>query len=119
MRLKKNSAPPADWQLTTLENVAEIIMGQSPKGDSTTNDSKFTPLIGGAADIGELFPKILRYTKTPTKLTTAEDVIICVRATLGKPIFSDSVYCLGRGVAAIRPRAALKEFLRYAFINFE
>lgn len=117
--LKKNTEPPANWLLTTLENVAEIIMGQSPKGDSTTTDSNYTPLIGGAADIGELFPKVSRYTKTPTKLTTAEDVIICVRATLGKPIFSDGVYCLGRGVAAIRPRTALKEFLRYAFINFE
>ena len=47
---------PANWRLTTLENVAEIIMGQSPKGDSTTTDSNYTPLIGGAADIGELFP---------------------------------------------------------------
>ena len=120
MRLKKKlTVPPANWRWEKLENVAEIIMGQSPKGDSTTTDSKYTPLIGGAADIGELFPKISRYTKTPTKLSSSDDIIICVRATLGKPIFSNGVYCLGRGVAAIRPRVTLKEFLRYAFINFE
>ncbi len=119
MRLKKKLTTPANWRLTTLENVAEIIMGQSPKGDSTTNNSKYTPLIGGAADIGALFPKISRYTKTPTKLSSSDDIIICVRATLGKPIFSNGVYCLGRGVAAIRPRTVLKEFLRYAFINFK
>ena len=110
---------PEGWQWVILDSVAEIIMGQSPKGDATTYDSSYTPLIGGAADMGEEFPSITRYTKKPTKLSSSEDVIICVRATLGKPIFSDSEYCLGRGVAALRPRAALKDFIRYALINFE
>ena len=110
---------PNGWQWVTLDSVAEIIMGQSPKGDATTYDSSYTPLIGGAADMGEEFPSITRYTKKPTKLSSSEDVIICVRATLGKPIFSDGEYCLGRGVAALRPRAALKDFIRYALINFE
>ena len=110
---------PNNWRWEKLENVAEIIMGQSPKGDETTDDSKFTPLIGGAADIGNLFPKITRYTKAPIKLSKKDDVIICVRATLGKPIFSDGEYCLGRGVAAIRPLETSKNFLRYSFINFE
>ena len=62
---------------------------------------------------------ITRYTKKPTKLSEKDDVIICVRATLGKPIFSDGKYCLGRGVAALRPRIVSKDFLRYALINFE
>lgn len=110
---------PEGWQWVTLDSVAEIIMGQSPKGDATTYDSSYTPLIGGAADIGEEFPSITRYTKKPTKLSSSKDVIICVRATLGKPIFSDGEYCLGRGVAALRPRAALKDFIRYSLINFE
>lgn len=110
---------PNGWQWVILDSVAEIIMGQSPKGDATTYDSSYTPLIGGAADMGEEFPSITRYTKKPTKLSSSEDVIICIRATLGKPIFSDSEYCLGRGVAALRPRAALKDFIRYALINFE
>ena len=110
---------PDNWQWTPLKEVAEIIMGQSPKGDSTTKDSSYTPLIGGAADMGNLFPVITRYTKKPTKLSQKNDVIICVRATIGKPIFSDDKYCLGRGVAAIRPRSISKEFLRYLLINFE
>lgn len=69
--------------------------------------------------MGELFPLITRYTKKPTKLSEKDDVIICIRATLGKPIFSDGEYCLGRGVAALCPRLVIKNFLRYALINFE
>lgn len=110
---------PANWHWSTLGNVAEIIMGQSPSGNDTTSDSSCTPLIGGANDMGELFPKITRYTKNPTKLSKPNDIIICVRATLGKPIFSDKEYCLGRGVAAIRLSSDSEKFFRYLFINFE
>lgn len=51
--------------------------------------------------MGELFPKITRYTKKPTKISNVGDILVCVRATLGNPIFSDETYCLGRGIAAI------------------
>ena len=110
---------PEHWQWKYLDSIAEIIMGQSPIGDATSDDASYTPLIGGATDMGDLFPTITRYTKKPTKLSKKDDVIICVRATLGKPIFSDGEYCLGRGVAALRPRAVSKDFLRYALTNFE
>lgn len=110
---------PDGWQWVTLDSVAKIIMGQSPRGDATTDDASYTPLIGGAADMGDDSPSITRYTKKPTKLSKKDDVIICVRATLGKPIFSDGEYCLGRGVAALRPCTISKSFLKYALINFE
>ena len=110
---------PNTWRWTTLENISDVIMGQSPSGDETTSDSTYIPLIGGAADMGNLFPVITRYTKVPTKLSKKDDVIICVRATLGRPIYSDGVYCLGRGVAAIRSNVLIKEYIRYFMINNE
>lgn len=110
---------PEGWKWVKLNNTAKIIMGQSPCGDDTTDDPKFTPLIGGASDMGLLYPEIKKYTKKPTKLSQLDDVIVCVRATLGKPIFSDGVYCLGRGVAAIRPHMIDKKFLRYFLVNSE
>ena len=110
---------PRNWRWSTLENVSDVIMGQSPNGEETTSDSTYIPLIGGAADMGNLFPIITRYTKVPTKLSQKDDVIICVRATLGRPIYSDGVYCLGRGVAAIRSNILIKEYIRYFLINNE
>lgn len=110
---------PEGWKWVKLNDAAKIIMGQSPCGEDTTDDPKFTPLIGGASDMGLLFPEIKKYTKRPTKISQPDDVIVCVRATLGRPIFSDGVYCLGRGVAAIRPKIIDKSFLRYFLINFE
>ena len=110
---------PGNWQWIHLENVADVIMGQSPEGTATTDDPSFMPLIGGAADMGLLFPSVKRYTKQPTKVSKNDDVILCIRATLGQPVFSDGEYCLGRGVAAVRPMMGSKEYFRYAFICFE
>ena len=69
--------------------------------------------------MGDLFPKASRYTTNPTKIGKKNDVILCIRATLGKPIFSDGEYCLGRGVAAVRSETLIKEYLRYGLISFE
>lgn len=110
---------PENWKWIKLSSVADVIMGQSPKGTSITDDSSCAPLIGGASDIGESYPIISRYTNRPTKLSEKGDIILCIRATLGRPIFSDNVYCLGRGVASIRVKIGIKEFYRYGLINFE
>lgn len=110
---------PDNWCWVKLEDISEIIMGQSPIGSNTTDDSSYMPLIGGAADMGIMYPLATRYTKVPTKVSENGDLIVCIRATLGKPIFSDGEYCLGRGVAAVRPYIGPKEFYRYFFLNFE
>ena len=110
---------PDNWCWIKLENISEIIIGQSPVGSDTTDDSSYMPLIGGAADMGIMYPLATRYTKVPTKISESGDLILCIRATLGKPIFSDGEYCLGRGVAAVRPFTGSKEFYRYFFLNFE
>ena len=108
---------PKGWKWVRLGEVVQVIMGQSPKGEETTKDSCYVGLIGGAADMGEIYPIISRYTMKPTKLSKINDIIISVRATLGRPIFSDGEYCLGRGVAALRSDIIGKKFIKY-FINF-
>lgn len=110
---------PENWVWVRLGNIVEIIMGQSPSGLDTTDDPKYTPLIGGASDMGELYPYARRYTMKPTKLSMLDDIIVSIRATLGRPIFSDGEYCLGRGVCSIRSNVIDKKLIRYFFLNFE
>lgn len=110
---------PEGWKWVRLGDAAEIVMGQSPSGADTTDDSSYTPLIGGASDMGQLYPEATKYTKRPTKLSDKNDIIVCIRATLGRPVFSNGEYCLGRGVAAIRSNKIFNQFTRFLFINFE
>lgn len=110
---------PKGWKWVRLGDASEIVMGQSPSGADTTDDSSYTPLIGGASDMGQLYPAATKYTKCPTKLSNKNDIIVCIRATLGRPVFSNGEYCLGRGVAAIRSNKISRQFARFLFINFE
>lgn len=110
---------PNNWCWTYVSNVMNIVMGQSPKGVDTTQTVSDIPLIGGASDMGDLYPRVNKYTKKATKLSKEDDIILSIRATLGRPIFSDGVYCLGRGVAGISSNYLSKEFIRYYYICFE
>ncbi|WP_166705356.1 restriction endonuclease subunit S [Bacillus albus] len=85
-----------------LCEVVEIIMGQSPPGDSCNDIGNGIPLVGGAADFGEKSPISKRYSISPTKLSQVGDIIMCIRATIGNLNWADKEYVLGRGVAAFR-----------------
>lgn len=106
---------PESWVWVYLGKVSRINMGASPKGEYTTEDSSYYPLVGGPADMGITFPKVSRYTRQPTKLSTKDEVILSVRATLGKTNISNAEYCLGRGVAGIKSKAINVDFLRFYF----
>jgi len=59
-------------------------------------------LIAGAGDFGDITPLPKKYTTEPTKLSRVDDIILCIRATIGDRNWADSVYCLGRGVSGLR-----------------
>ena len=89
---------------STLASVCDISMGQAPKGDSYNATRRGYPLIAGAGDFGELTPAPKKYTDAPTKLSRPGDLILCIRATIGDRNWSDTKYCLGRGVAGLRAK---------------
>ena len=100
--MKAPKSSPTGWTLSTLGTLTNIEMGQSPPGAATNNKGIGIPLVGGAADFENGYLKISRFTTSPTKISNKGDLILCIRATLGKAAFADGEYCLGRGVAGIR-----------------
>jgi type I restriction enzyme S subunit len=98
---------PQGWKVAPLENVAEVVVGQSPPGATYNERGEGTPLINGPAQYGALFPtKTLWTTSTRLKLSAAGDLIFCVRgSTTGRRVRADGVYALGRGVCAIRSKS--------------
>lgn len=105
--------PPDGWVWTTLRNVGTVNMGQSPRGIFTNALGEGLPLIGGASDIEVSGPKPARYTSQPTRVCRSGDIIVCVRATIGKTVKADREYCLGRGVASIKPASSSGDFMRW------
>lgn len=86
-----------------LSSVAEVQMGTAPAGSSYNNSGEGVPLIAGAGDYGERYPVSKKWTTAATRLTKPGDLIVCVRATIGDLNWADREYCLGRGVAGVRP----------------
>jgi type I restriction enzyme S subunit len=92
-----------DWKLVDLSEIAELILGQSPKGDTYNNSGEGIPLINGPTEYGLKYPRTIQWTTSPTKLCKKDDILFCVRGnTLGRLNIAQGAYCLGRGVAAIR-----------------
>ena len=94
---------PIGWKVRAFQEIASITMGLSPKGETYNDDSAGIPLINGPVEFGERFTRRVKWTTAPTKLCEEGDLVVCVRgSTTGKYVKSDGVYCLGRGVCAIR-----------------
>lgn len=91
--------------LVNLGDVCAILMGQAPPGESYNLSSNGIPLLAGAGDFGLRYPKPKRFTTDAIRVSKQGDILLCVRATIGQRNWSDRVYCLGRGVAAIRVRS--------------
>lgn len=87
--------------LSKFDEMGKIVMGQSPKGESYNYYNEGLPLINGAADYENGFLKAQKYTTMPTKICNKNDLIFCIRATIGLLTICDKEYCLGRGVAGI------------------
>jgi type I restriction enzyme, S subunit len=92
-----------EWEKKKLGEVAEIIMGQSPDGDSYNIIGEGIPLINGPVEFTEKYPVKIKWTSKPTKYCQDKDVLFCVRgSTTGRMNIANDKYCIGRGVAAIR-----------------
>ena len=95
-----------EWPMVALGDVCEIVMGQSPPGETYNTDGQGVPLINGPVEFGpEPFSKTIvnQYTTAPTKMCVKDDLILCVRgSTTGRMNIAGYSGCIGRGVAAIR-----------------
>lgn len=90
-------------QLIPLAACCEITMGQAPAGSSYNELGDGYALIAGAGDFGDALPEPKKFTTEASKISKVGDVIMCIRATIGDVNWSDREYCLGRGVAGLRP----------------
>jgi type I restriction enzyme S subunit len=100
---------------STLGDVAEIVMGQSPPGDTCNVIGTGIPLLNGPTEYGSHHPCPVQYTTEARKLASPGDILFCVRgSTTGRMNWADREYAIGRGVAAIRHKTntALQPLVR-------
>ncbi len=86
-----------------MEDIAEIIMGQSPQSQFVNEVGEGVPLLNGPTEFSEYNPIPIQFTTNGKKFSEKGDILFCVRgSTTGKMNYSDTKYAIGRGLAAIR-----------------
>lgn len=109
------------WPTKKLGDLADIVMGQSPPGDTYNTDGRGLPFFQGKAEFRDQHPEVQKWCDAPLKIAEAEDILLSVRAPVGPTNIARERCCIGRGLAAIRPKTASlsPRFLRYFFTAFE
>jgi restriction endonuclease S subunit len=101
------------WSETTLDGIADVIMGQSPDGKSYNQEGKGLPFMQGSAEFGEHNPMPEKWCSDPKKIAEPGDLLLSVRAPVGDTNFADQRIAVGRGLSIIRAnKKSLTEFIR-------
>ena len=102
-----------DWTETTLGEIAEVNMGQSPPGDTYNTEGIGMPFMQGSAEFGEHYPEPVKFCSAPAKIAEIGDLLLSVRAPVGDSNFANQRIAIGRGLATVRARTgADTHFLR-------
>ncbi len=67
-RSEESLSLPADWSISRLDEVCEIIQGQSPPGDTYNTNGEGMPFFQGKAEFGDLYPTPAKWCTKPTRL---------------------------------------------------
>jgi type I restriction enzyme M protein len=106
----------------SLSDIAEVIAGQSPTGDNYNSDGIGMPFYQGKKEFGDMYlGEPTTWTKSVSKVAKSGDVLMSVRAPVGPVNVTKFECCIGRGLAAIRPRdgKATTEFLYFYLHSIE
>lgn len=101
------------WTDGILSDVAEITMGQSPKGDTYNENGVGTVFFQGRGEFEFRFPTRRLFTTDPKRMAQSNDVLMSVRAPVGDLNVAYEPCCIGRGLGAIRSKDSHQSFVLY------
>jgi type I restriction enzyme S subunit len=99
-----------------ISDLANIKMGQSPKGETCNEVGDGIPLLNGPSEFTSYYPIPKQYTTDPKKICQKGEILFCVRgSTTGRMNWTDKEYAIGRGLASISHKKGDKfnHFLKY------
>lgn len=111
---------PEGWTKLKLSEVAEVQMGQSPKGDFVNQHGMGIPFYQGKAEFGKLYPTPKKACTKPTKIAQRNDILMSIRAPVGPTNYCPEESCIGRGLAGIRANKGVDQhYLLHYFRSIE
>lgn len=108
---------PEGWNEKTLSQVANVIMGQSPKSESYNSEKKGLPFHQGVGSYGVRFVVDDIYSTSYTRIAEPNSILFSVRAPVGRLNITKNKVVIGRGLAAINQTDGCQSYLYYLLKN--
>jgi len=112
---------PSKWEVVKLGdgNIADLIMGQSPPSSTYNDKGNGLLFLQGNAEFGYIYPSPILSCSQPVKLSEKNDILLSVRAPVGEVNVTPYKLCIGRGLAAIRPKSVkLDHLFLFYYLKF-
>ena len=104
---------PKGWELSTIGDCYDVIMGQSPKGETYNENKQGTLFYQGRAEFGWRFPTPRLFTTDPKRIAEQNSILMSVRAPVGDINIALKKCCIGRGLAALQHKSKSLSFGLY------
>ncbi len=111
---------PSNRRVTPLKEVADLIMGQSPPGSTYNEVGDGIPFFQGVRDFGARYPSPRVFCTAPSRIAQPGDLLLSVRAPIGRTNIADRECAAGRGLAIIRcRRRSDRRYLEFVLRHLE
>ena len=108
---------PGGWKERRLDEIADVIMGQSPKSEFYNFEKKGLPFHQGVGSYGERFVIDDVYSTSYTRMAEENSILFSVRAPVGRLNITKNKVVIGRGLAAINQKDSCQSYLYYLLKN--
>lgn len=104
---------PIGWELSTIGDSYDVVMGQSPKGETYNENGDGMLFYQGRAEFGWRFPSPRLFTTEPKRIAEQNSILMSVRAPVGDMNVAFEKCCIGRGLAALQHKSGSFSFGLY------
>jgi type I restriction enzyme S subunit len=102
----------------TIEELADVFMGQSPTSDTYNEVKEGLPFHQGVTNFTNYFVEHKIYCKAPLKIANEGDILFSVRAPVGRINFTNDKICIGRGLCAFRSKKGFQNYFYHQLKEF-
>ena len=104
---------PEGWEKKRLSDIANIIMGQSPKSEFYNTEGDGIPFHQGVGSYGYRFVVDNVYSTSFTRIAEPNSILFSVRAPVGRLNITKNKIVIGRGLASINHKMGYQSYLYY------
>ena len=104
---------PKGWKISTIGDCYDVVMGQSPKGETYNENKQGMLFYQGRAEFGWRFPTPRLFTTDPKRIAEQNSILMSVRAPVGDINIALEKCCIGRGLAALQHKSKSLSFGLY------